>query len=91
MRTALPTDSMFSPPESDYPINSVQNELLPVLEFTEAGSCQRQGKRIDEGQGGRIVLVVSFVLDGRIDGRVSGDVFPLLLLLQRCAGKWEYA
>jgi len=60
-----------------------------VFEFTEADSCQRQGKRIDEGQGGRIVLLVSFVLDGRIDGRVSGDIFPLLLW--RCTGKWEYA
>jgi len=50
-----------------------------MLEFTEADSYQRQGKWIDEGQGGRIVLVVSFVLDGRIDRKVSGDVFTLLV------------
>jgi len=30
----------------------------------------RQRKRIDDGQGGIIVLVVPFVTDGRIDGRV---------------------
>jgi len=32
--------------------------------------CHRQGKWIDEEQGGRIVLVVSFVLEERIDRRV---------------------
>jgi len=32
--------------------------------------CQRQGKCIDEEQDGRIVLVVSFVLEERIDRRV---------------------
>jgi len=32
--------------------------------------CQRQGKWIDEEQGGIIVLVVSFVLEERIDRRV---------------------
>jgi len=64
--------------------------MMVLLEFTEADSCRRQGKRIDEGQGGRIVLVVLFVLEGRIDGRVSGDVFPLLLS-RRYTGEWEYA
>jgi len=44
--------------------------LSSVLEFTEVDSCQRQGKWIDEEQGGRIVLVVSFVLEERIDRRV---------------------
>jgi len=43
---------------------------LVLLEFTEVDSCQGQGKSIDEEQGGRIVLVVSFVLEERIDRRV---------------------
>ena len=38
--------------------------------LTEADSGQRSRTRIDEGQDRIIVLVVSFVLDGRIDGRV---------------------
>jgi len=58
--------------------------MREVLEFTEVDSCQRQGKWIDEGQGGIIVLVVSFVLEERIDRRFSGVVFPLLL-------SWGYA
>jgi len=36
-----------------------------------------------------IVLVVSFVLDGRIDGRVFGYVFSLFRV-RRYAGKWDY-
>jgi len=41
-----------------------------LLEFTEVDSCQRQGKWIGEEQDGIIVLVVSFVLEERIDRRV---------------------
>ena len=41
-----------------------------MSELTQAASCLRYRKRIDEGQDRIIVLVVSFVLDGRIDGRV---------------------
>jgi len=64
-------------------IPAVDNHFLPLfqlfysfvlmvflLEFTEVDSCWRQGKWIDEEQGGRIVLVVSFVLEERIDRRV---------------------
>jgi len=41
-----------------------------LSELTQAASCLRYRKRIDEGQDRIIVLVVLFVLDGRIDGRV---------------------
>ena len=60
-----------------------------MSEPTEADCCQRPRKWIDEGQDG-IVLAVSFVLDGRIDGRVPGYAFPLFIL-RRYAGKWDYA
>jgi len=51
-----------------------------MSELTEADSGQRSRKRIDEGQDGIIVLVVSFALDGGIDGRVPGYAFPLFIL-----------
>jgi len=35
----------------------------------------RQRKQIDDGQDGIIVLVVSFVIDGGIDGRVLAMYF----------------
>ena len=59
-----------------------------LLEFVEADSCQRHGRRIDEGQGGIVVLVVSFVLDGRIGGRIDGKVFDYVFPLFRV---WSYA
>jgi len=47
-------------------------------------------KRIDEVQDGIALLLVSFVLEERIDGRVLGSVFPQLMV-RRYAGKWDYA
>ena len=49
------------------------------------GECQSSQKRIvvsfvlDGRIDGIVVLVVSFVLDGRIDGRIDGMVFWLCL------------
>jgi len=54
----------------EVPAGIIANPWVFVLEFTEVDSCQRQGKCIDEEQDGRIVLVVSFVLEERIDRRV---------------------
>jgi len=53
---------------STFPVSNLGRLLL--LEFTEVDSCQRRGRWVDEEQGGRIVLVVSFVLEESIDRRV---------------------
>jgi len=59
-----------------------------VSELTEAdtGSCMRQRKRIDDGQDGIIVLVVSFVADGRIEGRIDGRVLVMSFLYSEYGG-----
>lgn len=65
--------------------------LIPVIRQVNIAKGDGSGwlskikKRVDEGQGGIIALVISFVLDGRFDGRFYGYVFPLLLL-RRYAG-----
>ena len=60
------------------------SRVIPTT--ASCSSCWSWWKRIDKGQEGIKALVISFVLIGRINGRIYGHGFPLLLL-RRYAGK----